>query len=412
MVSCPLCCQSSFPTIDLLRANLISVKNRPLICPICNVVLHGLNTFATHLSEHIEQVPVPSQIDYSVQQSSIDHHLTCSDDVNNVIHNVNSISTNFRSATEYNFNENENDAKQMHIFGPAITDTANEMPTNKLISPTALSMTFETPAIIPTTTIDSTVTMQPTVDDDVVLPTKTNNRLDAPFMCHLCACSFRSLELQQLHLQLVHEIFTCRSFDTNENKLADSSTANMLQCHLCPKRFKMNGSLRLHVRMVHGVPHVSPQKIRGTTKTSTATVAAINKNTPNVVQSIANNSQNKIRTGDPSPTSLLSLMDQTKENSTNLQHANNNQINYYSNYANVATMFSQNDDSLASSLCNVDNTNETYNKNQEAPPIMGTDERVHECDICSKRFTTKYFLKKHKRLHTGKCVEMKIRPTT
>ncbi|KAK9680134.1 Zinc finger, C2H2 type [Popillia japonica] len=26
------------------------------------------------------------------------------------------------------------------------------------------------------------------------------------------------------------------------------------------------------------------------------------------------------------------------------------------------------------------------------------------CDVCSKQFTTKYFLKKHKRLHTGKLI--------
>lgn len=31
-----------------------------------------------------------------------------------------------------------------------------------------------------------------------------------------------------------------------------------------------------------------------------------------------------------------------------------------------------------------------------------SDKKQWECDICSKSFTTKYFLKKHKRLHTGK----------
>jgi hypothetical protein len=32
---------------------------------------------------------------------------------------------------------------------------------------------------------------------------------------------------------------------------------------------------------------------------------------------------------------------------------------------------------------------------------MKHDAKSWECDVCKKSFTTKYFLRKHKRLHTG-----------
>lgn len=37
-----------------------------------------------------------------------------------------------------------------------------------------------------------------------------------------------------------------------------------------------------------------------------------------------------------------------------------------------------------------------------SPKQKQQDNKQWECDVCSKMFTTKYFLKKHKRLHTGK----------
>uniref|UniRef100_A0A6P7GMU9 Zinc finger protein 567-like n=1 Tax=Diabrotica virgifera virgifera TaxID=50390 RepID=A0A6P7GMU9_DIAVI len=36
------------------------------------------------------------------------------------------------------------------------------------------------------------------------------------------------------------------------------------------------------------------------------------------------------------------------------------------------------------------------------------DNKQWECDVCSKLFTTKYFLKKHKRLHTGKSFRQRV----
>ncbi|XP_021938946.1 zinc finger E-box-binding homeobox 1-like isoform X3 [Zootermopsis nevadensis] len=50
-----------------------------------------------------------------------------------------------------------------------------------------------------------------------------------------------------------------------------------------------------------------------------------------------------------------------------------------------------------------------FRKEQHLLQHLKTHEgKQWECDVCSKLFTTKYFLKKHKRLHTGKCFRQRV----
>lgn len=52
LLACPLCAQPSFLTLDALRAGLISVATRPLTCPVCNEVLLGIDKLTIHLFSH------------------------------------------------------------------------------------------------------------------------------------------------------------------------------------------------------------------------------------------------------------------------------------------------------------------------------------------------------------------------
>lgn len=52
LLACPLCSQPGFLTLDALRAGLVSVATRPLICPVCNEVLLGIDKLTIHLFGH------------------------------------------------------------------------------------------------------------------------------------------------------------------------------------------------------------------------------------------------------------------------------------------------------------------------------------------------------------------------
>ncbi|XP_076233718.1 uncharacterized protein LOC143178772 isoform X2 [Calliopsis andreniformis] len=52
LLMCPLCSQPGFLTLDSLRTGLISVATRPLTCPVCNDLLLGIDKLTIHLFSH------------------------------------------------------------------------------------------------------------------------------------------------------------------------------------------------------------------------------------------------------------------------------------------------------------------------------------------------------------------------
>lgn len=54
-LTCPLCSQPGFQTLDSLRYGLISAATRQVVCPVCHDILFGLDKFTIHLFSHSVQ---------------------------------------------------------------------------------------------------------------------------------------------------------------------------------------------------------------------------------------------------------------------------------------------------------------------------------------------------------------------
>lgn len=386
--------------------NLISIRNQPLICTICGDVQHSLDNLAAHLIQHI--VVVPSQIGNH-------HKIQC--DANNGIQNTinsvpicNDIDVVEQIKVEQNLNGNL---------------------TQKFEAPSPLSPS--TPSSPPVSSLQSlNIASEPSSS---ITARSSNDQIVQPFVCNLCNGTFRSKELQRLHMQLVHEI-NIRPSRENNNNLFENTSATMHQCYWCPKHFKTIGSLRLHVRMVHGVSHV-PQIICTPNAFNCETTMSNDDNlmplsSPSIVAvaeaaAAGNDVKELTKTGDPPIASTSSIAHDVNSNNLPLIH-NNQTADYYSNYGLNDTTFgsssmNNNDGSGSGSgsssgsgnssncggMIDQKDTDDPYNgnnNNSKEMTITSTDDRIHKCDICNKRFTTKYFLKKHKRLHTGKLNEM------
>lgn len=216
--------------------------------------------------------------------------------------------------------------------------------------------------------------------------------------CIICGFTFRNQELHQMHMQLVHEIHV--NDDTDENYTLGGVTAaerlvedahgprndsavasdgqaakSRFQCHLCPKNFKMKGSLRVHLRVMHTV---------GGMVASLLTPKPVESDQMSLPGNPDNNCSTK---------TIALIQSHFDGSSTENRGA-----------ADVEEMLATT--MMGSPMPSPATSAHSGGVGGWASTVLanGSDTKLWECDICAKSFTTKYFLKKHKRLHTGNLI--------
>ncbi|XP_065354461.1 zinc finger protein 354B [Calliphora vicina] len=452
-VLCPLCAQTSFSSIDALRCSLIKAANGPLACPICHELFLGLDKLTIHLFSHTNIMnSANNEIKTTTQTTPKSDHQNIQNieklktqEIENSNHiNNNSSNCNDITITQTHLNEEVNFDKTHHHHH--ITSSEKNMIKKPKVAAKAEKKIINN---MHTTHQHQQVVMGGRDQEE---PREIENLAQ----CDICEFTFRNEELRNMHIRLVHQNFDWHanlkdSFNnvspTNSplNNCQNSTLEHDFKCHLCAKTFKMKGSLRVHLKVVHlmGLPYVnnSPKlticdRIRHKENKMVKTANPSNSNTqmqpenlqttsptPNNYKSTNNNTLFNIQPVNfisnlnslpvASNVSVVNLnqsleFPQSNLDSTALQTSNVLLVFNSSASAEVAQNLNSISNNISSNATiNVamplsSPTDKDVTSKLCAGLINATENpKIWECDVCSKAFTTKYFLKKHKRLHTG-----------
>ena len=454
-VLCPLCAQTSFSSIDALRCSLIKAANGPLACPICHEMFLGLDKLTIHLFSHtnimnaavVATTTTTSATTNNNNNSSVSEAVPASDTQNIKIKgklktkelknlnkklqteniysnnnnnniNCNSVSTN-SPKNEINFENSHQHHHQQH----------NQIENEKILLKLSKVSTE-----IATNSVNSPTQQQVVALARQQTETKEFENLST---CDICEFTFRNEELKNMHIRLVHQNFDCHiaagsscSTSPINNNGIDHQTIvgeHEFKCHLCSKTFKMKGSLRVHLKVVHlmGLPYINNtpklnicDRIRYKENKLLKSVNLANTNTKNTLQA-DNVPQHNTPTStlvDMQPLNFISNLNSlpmaSNVNLINLNQPVDFQQTLMDNStlqpSNVLLVFNtapsqelaNNETQTLTSTSPVDK-DASVKLSSTASGSLTENPKIWECDVCSKAFTTKYFLKKHKRLHTG-----------
>lgn len=458
-VLCPLCHHTSFSSIDALRCSLIKAANGPLSCPICHELFLGLDKLTIHLFSHTnimnandspkqtETIPANNNNNSSNNHSQISNHnnndklkteenlSAAREEVSTTLSNTTAKQQNI--INEVNFENTHQSQQQQPLLRTAVKKckiSKNEQQ-KKINKKSQVAGGAGSSHDLP----NARASEAPAIADNI----------DSLATCDICEFTFRNDELRDMHVRLVHQNFVYSSpidsakanspIDNAKATECHNQTEPDFKCHLCSKTFKMKGSLRVHLKVVHlmGLPYVNNtpklnicDRIRHKESKQLKSSAPLNES-DDMASAAHNNVYNiqpialipTVGTAlDASTTSLANLSvlnispsnefvstaigDSTKtlQNSNLLLVFNNNSNNTRNishSQANLNTNHNNNNCADNPTNANSSTTSTSATTNTNNTSLSNDNPKIWECDVCSKAFTTKYFLKKHKRLHTG-----------
>lgn len=182
-----MCFQTNFTSVESLKISLLKVSNRPLMCPICNEILLGLDKLTIHIFGHSLMVTPPPPL---LPPSSL--YSQCQ---------------------------------------PTCSSSSSLKSVRKIKNTNAVERTNEEIVIVPQCDICGFIFHNRellAMHINLVHQIKNENIITNTSI------------LNQNQLDLPKMVKTVKVDEVNK-----------FQCHLCPKVFKMIGSLKVHVRVAH-----------------------------------------------------------------------------------------------------------------------------------------------------------------